>query len=102
MNPVDLKVIENLKEMGIAHLAMAVLGPGDGVLVPNPSYPVHTYGAVIADADVRHVPLTPDVDFFSELETAITNSWPKPKLLIVNFPGNPTIPACLHHQAWRC
>ena len=75
---------------GIAHLAMAVLGPGDGVLVPNPSYPVHTYGAVIADADVRHVPLTPDVDFFSELETAITNSWPKPKLLIVNFPGNPT------------
>ena len=75
---------------GIAHLAMAVLGPGDGVLVPNPSYPVHTYGAVIADADVRHVPLTPNVDFFSELETAITNSWPKPKLLIVNFPGNPT------------
>ena len=75
---------------GIAHLAMAVLGPGDGVLVPNPSYPVHTYGAVIADADVRHVPLTPNVDFFSELEKAITNSWPKPKLLIVNFPGNPT------------
>ena len=75
---------------GIAHLAMAVLGPGDGVLVPNPSYPVHTYGAVIADADVRHVPLTPNVDFFSELETAITNSWPKPKLLLVNFPGNPT------------
>ena len=75
---------------GIAHLAMAVLGPGDGVLVPNPSYPVHTYGAVIADADVRHVPLTPHVDFFSDLETGITNSWPKPKLLIVNFPGNPT------------
>lgn len=75
---------------GIAHLALAALGPGDAVLVPNPSYPVHPYGSVIADADVRHVPLTPDVDFFYELESAIKNSWPKPKLLIINFPGNPT------------
>lgn len=75
---------------GIAHLAMAVLGPGDTVLVPNPSYPVHPYGAVLADADVRHVPMTPDVDFFSELEKAIINTWPKPKMLIINFPGNPT------------
>jgi alanine-synthesizing transaminase len=75
---------------GIAHLAMAVLGPGDTVLVPNPSYPVHPYGAVLADADVRHVPMTPDVDFFNELEKAIINTWPKPKMLIINFPGNPT------------
>ena len=75
---------------GIAHLAMAILGPGDAVLVPNPSYPVHPYGFVIADADVRHVPLTKDVDFFNELELAITNSWPKPKVIVVNFPGNPT------------
>ena len=75
---------------GIAHLAMAVLGPGDAVLVPNPSYPVHPYGFVIADADVRHVPLTKDVDFFEELERAITNTWPKPKVLVLNFPGNPT------------
>jgi len=60
------------------------------VLVPNPSYPVHPYGAVLADADVRHVPMTPDVDFFSELENAIINTWPKPKMLIINFPGNPT------------
>jgi len=75
---------------GIAHLAMAVLGPGDGVLVPNPSYPVHPYGFVIADADVRHVRLTGDVDFFEELEQAIVSTWPKPKVLILNFPGNPT------------
>lgn len=75
---------------GIAHLAMAILGPGDAVLVPNPTYPVHPYGFVIADADVRHVPLTPDVDFFEELQSAIVNSWPKPKVLIINFPGNPT------------
>ena len=75
---------------GIAHLAMAVLGPGDAVLVPNPSYPVHPYGLVIADADVRHVPLTKDTDSFTELEHAIVNTWPKPKVLIINFPGNPT------------
>ena len=75
---------------GIAHLAMAVLGPGDAVLVPNPSYPVHPYGFVIADADVRHVPLAPGVDFFAELEKAIATSWPKPKVLVLNFPGNPT------------
>lgn len=75
---------------GLAHLAMAILGPGDSVLVPNPSYPVHPYGFVIAGADVRHVPLTPDVDFFSELESAIATTWPKPKVLVLNFPGNPT------------
>ena len=75
---------------GIAHLAMAVLGPGDAVLVPNPSYPVHPYGFVIADADVRHVPLAPGVGFFAELEKAIATSWPKPKVLVLNFPGNPT------------
>ena len=75
---------------GIAHLAMAILGPGDAVLVPNPSYPIHPYGFVIADADVRHVPLTDEKDFFSELELAIRNTWPKPKVLMINFPGNPT------------
>ena len=75
---------------GIAHLAMAILGPGDAVLVPNPSYPVHPYGFVIADADVRHVPLIKDGNFFNELEVAISNSWPKPKVIVVNFPGNPT------------
>jgi len=75
---------------GIAHLAMAILGPGDTVLVPNPSYPVHPYGFVIADADVRHVPITKDGDFFAELELAINNTWPKPKVLVINFPSNPT------------
>jgi len=75
---------------GLAHLAMATVGPGDAVLVPNPSYPIHPYGFVIAGADIRHVPLTPDVDFFSELEKAIKDTWPKPKMLVMNFPGNPT------------
>lgn len=75
---------------GLAHLALATVGPGDAVLVPSPAYPIHPYGFVIAGADIRHVPLTPDGDFFAELEKAIKTSWPKPKMLILNFPGNPT------------
>ncbi len=75
---------------GLAHLAMAIVGPGDAVMVPNPSYPIHPYGFVIAGADIRHVPIVPGGDFFGELEKAIRDSWPKPKMLILNFPGNPT------------
>ncbi len=75
---------------GIAHLALATLGSGDIVLVPNPSYPIHIYGPVIAGADIRHIPMTPGIDFFQELEKAIRDSYPKPKMLILNFPSNPT------------
>ena len=76
---------------GLAHLALATVGPGDAVLVPNPAYPIHPYGFAIAGADIRHVPLTPNVDdFFVELEKAIKDSWPRPKMLVLNFPGNPT------------
>ena len=75
---------------GIAHLALATLERGDIVLVPNPSYPIHIYGPVIAGADIRHVRNTPDVSFFDELERAIKESFPKPKMLIINFPGNPS------------
>lgn len=75
---------------GLAHLALATVGPGDAVLVPNPAYPIHPYGFVIAGADIRHVPLVEDVDFFAELEKAIKDSYPKPKMLVLNFPGNPT------------
>ena len=75
---------------GLAHLALATLGPGDVVLVPNPAYPIHPYGVVIAGADVRHVPLIEGGNFFEELTNAINNCYPKPKMLILNFPGNPT------------
>ncbi len=75
---------------GLAHLALATIGPGDVVLVPNPSYPIHPYGFVIAGGDIRHVPLMPGIDFFEELKKAIETSWPKPKMLVLNFPGNPT------------
>ncbi len=75
---------------GLSHLALATVDKGDAVLVPNPSYPIHTYGFVIAGADIRHVPLVPGGDFFAELEMAIKNAWPKPKMLVLNFPANPT------------
>jgi len=75
---------------GLAHLALATMGPGDSVLVPNPAYPIHPYGFVISGADIRHVPMIPGVDFFAELEKAIQDSWPRPKMLVMNFPGNPT------------
>ena len=75
---------------GLAHLAMACTGPGDAILVPNPSYPIHPYGFVIAGADIRHVPVNSEIGFFAELELAIKNSFPKPKMLVLNFPANPT------------
>jgi len=75
---------------GLSHLALATVDRGDTVLVPNPAYPIHPYGFVIAGADILHVPLVPGVNFFEELEKAIKNSWPRPKMLVLNFPGNPT------------
>ena len=90
LDPESEAIVTIGSKEGLAHLALATVGPGDAVLVPNPSYPIHPYGFVIAGADIRHVPMTPDVDFFAELEKAIKNSWPKPKMLVLNFPGNPT------------
>jgi alanine-synthesizing transaminase len=75
---------------GLAHLMLACLERGDTVLVPNPSYPIHIYGAIIAGADIRSVRMTPGVDFFEELERAIRELDPKPKMLIIGFPSNPT------------
>jgi alanine-synthesizing transaminase len=75
---------------GLAHLALAVLQPGDGVLVPNPTYPIHSYSVVIADGDLRSVPLTPEVDFFAKLEETAKLAWPRARLLILSFPHNPT------------
>ncbi len=90
LNPETEAIVTIGSKEGLAHLALATLGPGDVVLVPNPAYPIHPYGVVIAGADLRHVPLVPGVNFFDELEKAIEDSWPKPKMLILNFPGNPT------------
>ncbi|HEW98043.1 MAG: alanine transaminase [Candidatus Parabeggiatoa sp. nov. 3] len=90
LDPETQAIVTIGSKEGLAHLALATVGAGDSVLVPNPAYPIHPYGFVIAGADVRHVPLIPGVDFFAELVKAITNSWPPPKMLVLNFPGNPT------------
>ena len=75
---------------GLAHLVLAIIGPGDVVIVPTPNYPIHTYSVVIAGGDVRHVPLAPERCFIDDLEKTVKDSWPRPKLLIINYPNNPT------------
>lgn len=75
---------------GLAHLMLATLDRGDTVLVPNPSYPIHIYGAIIAGADIRSIKMVPETDFFEELEKGIKESIPKPKMIILGFPSNPT------------
>ena len=90
LDPESEAVVTMGSKEGLGHLALATLDKGDAVLVPNPSYPIHPYGFVIAGADIRHVPIGENIDFFAELESAITNSFPKPKMLVLNFPGNPS------------
>jgi alanine-synthesizing transaminase len=75
---------------GLGHLALAMLGPGDVVFCPSPTYPIHAYSVIIAGGDLRSIPLMPGTDFLSLLREAVRTSWPKPKLLILNFPHNPT------------
>lgn len=75
---------------GLSHFALAVLERGDVALVPNPTYPIHTYCAVMAGADVHSIPFTEDRDFFVELEKSVKRVWPQPKLLLISFPHNPT------------
>ena len=90
LDPDSEAVVTMGSKEGLAHLALATLDKGDAVLVPNPSYPIHPYGFVIAGADIRHVPIGENIDFFAELDFAIRNSFPKPKMLVLNFPSNPT------------
>ncbi|HQU01137.1 MAG TPA: aminotransferase class I/II-fold pyridoxal phosphate-dependent enzyme, partial [Acetobacteraceae bacterium] len=75
---------------GLANLAAAISSPGDTILVPNPSYPIHQFGFIIAGASVRSVPATPDDDMLRALDRAVRHSVPRPTALIVNFPSNPT------------
>ncbi len=75
---------------GISHLMLAITSPGDSVLVPSPTYPIHTYAVVIANGDVINVPLTNDADFFENLTLAFDRTWPRPKVMMLNFPHNPT------------
>ena len=75
---------------GLAHLALAISEPGDTIIVPDPAYPIHTYGFVIAGANVKQIPLTNETQFLKDIEEAIQQTWPKPKALVINFPANPS------------
>ena len=87
----DEEVIVTLgSKEGLANLASAISAPGDIILVPNPSYPIHPYGFIIAGASVRHVPTGPDFDLMAEIHRAVKNSTPSPRALVLNFPNNPT------------
>jgi alanine-synthesizing transaminase len=75
---------------GISHLVLVTIRPGDVVFTPNPTYPIHPYSAIIAGGDVRGIPVGPESDFFENLQHATRQTWPRPKLLIINYPHNPT------------
>ncbi len=79
---------------GFSHLMWVLLGPGDAALVPSPSYPIHIWGPILAGAEVRHVRLGPEQDFFANLLDAWEESWPRPRVIVLSFPHNPTT-ACV-------
>lgn len=90
LDPESEAIVTMGSKEGLAHLAMTVVDRGDVVLTPNPAYPIHPFGFVIGGADVRHIPIGPEVDFFAEIDKAIRDCWPRPKMLVLNFPSNPT------------
>lgn len=75
---------------GLSHLTLAIIQSGDVALTPTPAYPIHPYGVIIAGGDVRSIPIGEGINFFEEMEKAYKTTWPRPKLLIINFPHNPT------------
>ena len=90
IDPENEAIVTMGSKEGLGHLALATMDKGDVILVPNPSYPIHPFGFIIAGADIRHVPIGPGIDFFFQLEEAIANTFPKPRMLVLNFPSNPT------------
>ncbi|MEG6548878.1 aminotransferase class I/II-fold pyridoxal phosphate-dependent enzyme [Desulfocurvibacter africanus] len=75
---------------GLSHLALVMLSPGDVVFAPDPAYPIHPYASIIAGADVRRIPIGKGRNFIDDLQVAMRQTWPQPKLLIINYPHNPT------------
>jgi alanine-synthesizing transaminase len=90
LNPETEIVVTLGSKEGLANLAQAITAPGDVILAPNPSYPIHPYGFIIAGASIRHVPMVPGVDLMAELDRAVKHSVPPPTALVLNFPSNPT------------
>lgn len=90
LDPETEAVVTIGSKEGLSHLALATIEPGDVVLTTTPAYPIHPYSVIIAGGEVRSIPLRRDTDFFSEMQDAFRNTWPRPKMLIINFPNNPT------------
>ncbi len=90
LDPESEVVVTLGSKEGLASLATAITAPGDTILAPNPSYPIHTFGFIIAGASIRSVPTTPDERYWEELEQAMAFTVPRPTVLVVNFPSNPT------------
>jgi alanine-synthesizing transaminase len=90
LDPESETVVTIGSKEGLSHLVLATVGPGDVVLTPTPAYPIHPYSVIIAGGEVRTVPIGPGIDFFGEMEKAYKTTWPRPKMLIMNFPHNPT------------
>ena len=90
LDPESEAVVTIGSKEGLSHLVLATVTPGDVVLTPTPAYPIHPYSVIIAGGEVRTVPVGPGTDFFEEMEKAYKTSWPRPKILIMNFPHNPT------------
>lgn len=90
LSPEEEAIVTIGSKEGLAHLALAITDVGDTVLVPDPTYPIHVYGFVIAGANICHIPLLDEVNFIKHIEETINQAWPKPKALVLNFPSNPT------------
>ncbi len=90
LDPETEAVVTIGSKEGLSHLALATVQPGDVVMTPTPAYPIHPYSVIIAGGEVTSVPIGPGIDFFEELEKAFKKTWPRPKMLIINFPHNPT------------
>ena len=97
LNPETEAIATIGSKEGISHLSLAIIGPGDIVLVPTPTYPIHNYAVIIANGDVVQVPMNKEGDFFENLLKAFKSHWPHPKILIINFPHNPTT-ACVDYD----
>ncbi len=90
LDPESEAVVTIGSKEGLSHLVLATVGPGDVVLTPTPAYPIHPYSVIIAGGEIRTVPIGAGIDFFEEVEKAYKTAWPRPKMLIMNFPHNPT------------
>ncbi|MDA8099855.1 MAG: alanine transaminase [Nitrospiraceae bacterium] len=90
LDPETEAVVTIGSKEGLSHLALATVEPGDVVLTTTPAYPIHPYSVIIAGGEVRSIPLKKDGDFIADMEEAFKNTWPRPKMLIINFPNNPT------------